>query len=308
MRRIDRTAARQGPDQLEVGEGEQHRKRHHHRDDRRQQRIGDEAEALPGGRAVECGSLVERGRHRLQPGQERDRDERHAAPDVGEDHAGPRHVAVAEKIDVLVDQPHLDQRPGDDRELRIVDPPERDRGEHRRHDEGDQHGGADQRLERHMAVQQQRQIEANDEFDGGGDDRIEQRVEHRQPEDRVVFQPLVILDTDEHAGAADAVVGETHPDAEKQRIGEEQDQERRGRQHEPQRQPVAVGAQPVPGRRFSGMAGGRGERRLQCGHSVTAPFNRRRPLPVIARSPCDEAIQSLPSWWPWIAASLRSSQ
>jgi hypothetical protein len=29
---------------------------------------------------------------------------------------------------------------------------------------------------------------------------------------------------------------------------------------------------------------------------------------VIARSPCDEAIQFLPSLWLWIAASLRSSQ
>ena len=34
---VERPAPRDDIDQLEVGEGEQHRERHHHRDDRRQQ-------------------------------------------------------------------------------------------------------------------------------------------------------------------------------------------------------------------------------------------------------------------------------
>src|SRR6266550_8951373 len=34
---IGRAAAREHPDELEIGEGEQHRERHHHRDDRSEQ-------------------------------------------------------------------------------------------------------------------------------------------------------------------------------------------------------------------------------------------------------------------------------
>src|SRR5579859_915136 len=52
MRGVYRTATRQRPDQLEIGEGEQHRERHDHRDDRGQQRISDVAKALPTGGAV----------------------------------------------------------------------------------------------------------------------------------------------------------------------------------------------------------------------------------------------------------------
>jgi hypothetical protein len=50
-----------------------------------QQRQRDVPEALPGRRAVERGRLVERGRDRLQAGQQADRDEGDAAPDIGRD-------------------------------------------------------------------------------------------------------------------------------------------------------------------------------------------------------------------------------
>ncbi len=49
------------------------------------------------------------------------------------------------------------------------------------------------------------------------------------------------------AGAPDAGVGEAHPDAEHERIGEEQQQEARRRQHEPGAEHLAVGLQPLPG-------------------------------------------------------------
>ncbi len=175
-------------------------------------------------------------------------------------------------------RPSLDQRPRDDRELRIVDPPERDRRQHGRHDERDQHDRADHRLERHVPVQQQRQIKPDREFDGAGDDRVEQRVEHREPEDRIVPQPLVVLEADENAGAADAFVGETHPDAEAQRIGQEQDQERRRRQHEPQRHPVAVGLAAAPTATACRRIGGLYRHRcLKGGHA--APIPNRKPTP-----------------------------
>ena len=87
---VERSAARQHVDQLEIGEREQHRERHHDGDDRRQQRQRHVAELLPRRRAVEARRFVVRRRDRLQAGEQRDRDERHAAPDVGGDRREPR--------------------------------------------------------------------------------------------------------------------------------------------------------------------------------------------------------------------------
>ena len=200
MRRIERAAARQHVDQLEVGEREQHREGHHDRDDRRQQRQRHVAELLPRRRAVEARRLVVRRRDRLQSGEQRDRDERHAAPDVGGDGREARIPRIAEEVDVLVDEAHLHQRPADDRELRIVDPPERDRRQRRRHDERQQHDCAQERLERQVLVEQQRQPQAEPELDDAGDGRVEERVEQREAGNRVAPQELEILQADPLAG------------------------------------------------------------------------------------------------------------
>ena len=104
MGRVHRPAARDGVDQLEVGEGEDDRERHHDRQDRQQQREGDVAEALPRRRTVQQGGLVERRRDGLQAGEERDRDERDAAPDVGGNRRQARQPRVAQEVDVAVDQ------------------------------------------------------------------------------------------------------------------------------------------------------------------------------------------------------------
>ena len=98
---VHRAAAGQHVDELEVGEGEEHREGHHHRDDRREQRQGDPPEALPRGGAVERRRLVQRLRDGLQPGEERDRDEGHAAPDVGGDHRPAGVPRLAEEVDRL---------------------------------------------------------------------------------------------------------------------------------------------------------------------------------------------------------------
>ena len=173
MRRVDRAPARQRVDELEVGEGHQHRKGHHHRDDRRQQRQRDKAEPLPGSRAVERRRLVERGRNRLQSREQGDGDEGYAAPDVRHDHGEARVPGLAEKVDVMVDDSELDQRPGDDRELRIVDPPEGDRRKHGGHDERQQNDRAQQRFERQPPVQQQGEIEAEKKLEETRDDGVE---------------------------------------------------------------------------------------------------------------------------------------
>jgi hypothetical protein len=83
VRRVRRPAARQHVDELEIGEGEEHREGHHHGDDRRQERHRHVAELLPRRSAVEASRLVVRRRDRLQAGEQADRDEGHAAPDVG---------------------------------------------------------------------------------------------------------------------------------------------------------------------------------------------------------------------------------
>ncbi len=165
--RVDRATAGDGVDQLEIGESEDDRERHHDRQDRHHHREGDVAKALPGGGAVEHRRLIERGRDGLQARQQRDRDERDAAPDIGCDQREPRRPGRAEEIDIAVAQmQHVDQEIGDDRELRIVDPPECQRGQHRRHDPRQQHDGADQALEREVVVEQQRQPEADAELRG----------------------------------------------------------------------------------------------------------------------------------------------
>src|SRR3546814_16609196 len=92
-------------------------------DDRRQHRKGDMAEALPGAGAVDRRRLVERLRNGLQPGEQRDRDERDAAPGVGGDDTGARVVGVAKEVYVAVDQAKPHQSPGNDRKLIAVVPP-----------------------------------------------------------------------------------------------------------------------------------------------------------------------------------------
>ena len=137
---------------------------------------------------------------------------------------------LAEEVDVLVDEPEILEDVADDGELGVVDPPEGDRGKHRRDDVGKQDDRADDRLERHVVVQEQREIEAKAEFQDGRDRRVEDRVEDDEPEDAVVEQRDVVLEPDEEARPADLGVGESQPYTEAERVCQErQQQDRRGR-------------------------------------------------------------------------------
>jgi hypothetical protein len=120
-------------------------------------------------------------------------------------------------------------------------------------------------------VEQHREIKSNPKFDDACDGRIEQRIEHRKPEHRIVGKPLVILQADELAILSDAGVGEGNPDAEQKRIGKEQDQECCRRHHEPQAEPIAVGDKPRPW-----DAAGRRSGRFECevGHDRKLAFQR----------------------------------
>ena len=64
------------------------------------------------------------------------------------------------------------------------------------------------------------------ELDHAGDERVEERVPHRQPEHAVGHQELVVLDADPLARPADLGIGEAEKHAETERIGQEHQQQR----------------------------------------------------------------------------------
>lgn len=218
-----------------------------------------------------------------RPGQQRDRDEGNAAPDIGGDQREARRPGRAEEVDIGgAPVQHVDQKVGDDRELRIVDPPERQRREHRRHDPGHQDDRTQQALERKMVVEQQCEPEAERELSKGRDPRVDHAVEHRVPPQGIGEQILEILEADEDAFSADRRVGEGEPDAEAERIGQEhrEQPDRRCEAHHDQERLVVEQAH-QPG----GLPVHEGRRR-ECGHGhrfVVPSLKVTRP--VTARSP-----------------------
>ena len=164
--------------------------------------------------------LVERRRNGLQARKQSYRHEWNAAPDIGGDHRPTGVPGLAEKIDVLMDQTKFDERPGDDRELRIVDPPEGDRRQHGWRDERQQHDRANERLHRHPAVEQEREVEPRAELEHAGHDRIERRVEHHEPEYLIVSKGNEVGEADETSRLTDFGVGHAEPESQGKRIGE----------------------------------------------------------------------------------------
>src|SRR5438876_8420793 len=81
VRGVDRTAAREHPHDVEIGEGENRREQDHHRQDRPEQRQGDVAEAPPRTGAVDLGRLVVLAGNGDEAGEHDDGEERQAPPD-----------------------------------------------------------------------------------------------------------------------------------------------------------------------------------------------------------------------------------
>jgi len=175
--------------------------------------VGDDVE-IGANCAIDRGRFVIRRRNRLQSGEQSDRNEGNPAPDIRGDHRQPSVPRLAQEINVLVDQAHLDQHPADDRELRVVDPPERDRRQRSRHDVRQQDDGAEKSLEANVAIQKQREPKSKDELENTRNKGVEERVEERKAGDRVAPQILVILKTDPDAVPPDLRIGEAKPDAE----------------------------------------------------------------------------------------------
>src|SRR2546429_97066 len=88
--RTQRGVAGDGPDELEVGEGEDGGESREDHRERQQERPADVPERLPAARTVDLRGLVDVGGDGLQAGQVSHGEERDPAPDVGdhERHAG----------------------------------------------------------------------------------------------------------------------------------------------------------------------------------------------------------------------------
>ncbi len=189
---------------------------------------------------------------RLEPRQERDREERHPAPGVDPDGAPHRPAPVGEERELVRDEAKAVEEPVHHAERGIDHPPPGERREHGRHDERQQHRGADQTHAAELAVQEESEPHAEGQLEDRRPERVEERVLEGGLEDRVV--PLLdeVPEPDEGARAAHARVAEGEPDAHHERVGDEQgEQHDRGRQEEGGQQPLALEAprQPPRGRR-----------------------------------------------------------
>ena len=234
VRRVCRSAAGQHVDELEIGEGLDHREQHDDHRDRQQQRPGHVAEAVPGARAVDRRRLVQFGADRLQPGQQADRVKRHAAPDIDDHDRDHREVRIAEPVDPAGDDVQLKEHPVQHAEGRVEHPFPGEGRQHGRDDERQQDEGADERLAAEMPVEQQRQPQAEHQFEDRRDERVEEGVVDRDMEDAVVPQLLEIGEADEMALDADLGVGDREQHALDERVGDEQAEQhdRRQQQHE----------------------------------------------------------------------------
>ena len=183
VRGVGRSAAGHHVDDLEVGERLDHREQHHDHGHRQQQRPGDVPEPLPGLGAVDGGGLVELGADGLQPGEQADGEERHAAPDVDDDDRDHGEVGIAQPVDAAGDQAELVEQPVEDAEGRIEHPLPGEGRQHGRDDEGQQDEGAGEGLALEIAVEQHREPQAERQLEDGGDARIDEGVVDGRAED-----------------------------------------------------------------------------------------------------------------------------
>ena len=223
-----RPAARQDVHHLEVRKRHHERKHRHHHGDGLDERQGDVPELLELVGAVDVAGVVELRRHRLQAGQERNGEERQAAPGVHQDdrehrQAGaskpqrPLHVAPvflqhqAEDADLQSPQPF--QHPVEHAEGGVEHPQPRQTAEHGRDDERQQHGGAGKARQPKLAVQQNGEPHAEHRLDDRGGDGEDDGVPGRLVKNFAPQQLGKIGQPDEIARRAHHLVRQRHPHA-----------------------------------------------------------------------------------------------
>ena len=193
MRCVGRPAAGQHIHQLKIREGlDDGKQRHHHRH-RQQQRPGNMDEALPAIGAVDRRGFLQFRADGLQPRQQADRVEWHAAPNIHDNHGREGEIGVAQPVDPALDQAQVPQQPVEHAESRIEHPFPGEGGQHRGNNEGQQDEGTHPGLALEIPVQQLRQPQAKHQLEYGCDESVPAGIPHRRAEDRIVPDFLEIL-------------------------------------------------------------------------------------------------------------------
>ena len=177
---------------------------------------------------------------RLQTGQERDGEERHATPGIDDDRAPERPVAVGQERQLGDDEAGLVEGPVEDAEGRIEHPAPCEGRQHRRDDERQEHRRAHDSLSPEVPVEQEREPHAEHELEDGRPERVDAGVPERDAEDRVVPGLHEVLQPDEVAWIPDADAGQREPYAHPERVSDEHPQDQHGRREEHERQEALV--------------------------------------------------------------------
>jgi hypothetical protein len=139
---------------------------------------------------------------------------------------------VAEPQDTLGDQSKVQQRPVEDAEGRVEHPLPGQGAEHGGNDPGKKHRRSDDSLEPKGVVQEQGRQHPQAELEEGGDEGVDERVLERAEKDRVVQVHPEVLESDEISRPAHHLVADCQPDAEEERVGDEQGQDDEGGREE----------------------------------------------------------------------------
>ena len=136
------------------------------------------------------------------------------------------------KLMFCLDDPQVFQKPGDRAEDGIEDHEPAEGTQGGGHDPGHHHRRPDGVAEADAVVQDQRHGQAQGRLEGNGNQGINESVPRGLEKDAVGNQVGEVAEADVFAQASDDAVGQGQPDAQEKRVGHEDHQQERPRQHE----------------------------------------------------------------------------
>src|SRR6516165_2597518 len=189
-------------------------------------------EALPRSCAVDGRRFLQFGIDGLQPGEQTDGVERHAAPYIDDNHRNQREIRVAEPIDARMDDAKPEQRPVDDAESRIEHPLPGEGRKHCRDDKGEQDKRAGESLAPKVAIEKQSKPQAEAKLEHRGDRRIDEGIPNGGAEDGVMPQRLEVLETNKVARHAYPGIGNRKEHALDEWVGNKEAEQNDSRQQQ----------------------------------------------------------------------------
>ncbi len=214
-------------------------------------REGDRREPADAPGAVDLGGLVEVAGDRLEVGEDEDREEGDAAPELGQDGCPEGRVAVGERADTVGDVPLLgeDVREADGR---VVDEQPDGRGEHTRDGPGGEHQGAGEGTADEGLVDDEGESQAEDHLQADLDDDPLGGELERVPEQRVAEHLLVVAQAHPavHPRLVGVVLVQARPHDGEDGVGDEHRDERQRRGQQQVGGPASADLAPEPGRAF----------------------------------------------------------